>query len=193
MDWKEFKKLPPNKQIEIFNSANAEIKNLAETCESLGFKKSTVQSHFTKVLKCSFNKNLGQYIPNDLQLTTEETAETTTETLGSAQTKDDNSITSKEINSLSNENKNNNYATVEQLKSLQEQIDDIKTILESKSNNQIKISDIPKVKVSVSKTLRLSPKALERFEDFCEMFPQYSKHSILSAMINKFIDDFYNQ
>lgn len=191
MDWKEFKKLPPNKQIEIFNSANAEIKNLAETCESLGFKKSTVQSHFTKVLKCSFNKNLGQYIPNDPQLTTEETAETTTETLGSAPTKDDNSITSKEINSSNNSN--NNYATVEQLKALQEQIDDIKTILESKSNNQIKISDIPKVKVSVSKTLRLSPKALERFEDFCEMLPQYSKHSILSFMINKFIDDFYNQ
>ena len=176
MDWKEFKKLPPNKQIEIFNSANAEIKNLAETCESLGFKKSTVQSHFTKVLNCSFNKNLGQYIPNEV----------------------DNSIEvaqkeSKEINSLSNENKNNNYATVEQLKSLQEQIDVIKDMLESKSNNEIKISDIPKVKTSVSKTLRLSPQALERFEDFCEMFPQYSKHSILSAMINKFIDDFYNQ
>ena len=191
MQWKEFKKLPPSKQIEIFNSANAEIKNLAETCLSLGFKKSTVQSHFTKVLKCSFNKELGQYIPNDPQLTTEETAETTTETLGSALTKDDNSITSKEINSSNNSN--NNYATVEQLKSLQEQIDVIKDMLESKSNNEIKISDIPKVKTSVSKTLRLSPQALERFEDFCEMFPRYSKHSILSAMINKFIDDFYNQ
>ena len=193
MDWKEFKKLPPNKQIEIFNSANAEIKNLAETCESLGFKKSTVQSHFTKVLNCSFNKNLGQYIPNEVDNSIEVAQKESKEPLGSAQTKDDNSITSKEINSLSNENKNNNYATVEQLKSLQEQIDDIKTILESKSNNQIKISDIPKVKTSVSKTLRLSPQALERFEDFCEMFPQYSKHSILSAMINKFIDDFYNQ
>ena len=90
-------------------------------------------------------------------------------------------------------NSNNNYATVEQLKALQKQIDDIKTILESKSNNQIKISDIPKVKTSVSKTLRLSPQALERFENFCEMLPQYSKHSILSFMINKFIDDFYNQ
>lgn len=193
MDWKEFKKLPPNKQIEIFNSANAEIKNLAETCESLGFKKSTVQSHFTKVLKCSFNKELGQYIPNEVDNSIEVAQKESKEPLGSAPTKDDNSITSKEINSLSNENKNNNYATVEQLKSLQKQIDDIKTILESKSNNQIKISDIPKVKTSVSKTLRLSPQALERFEDFCEMFPQYSKHSILSAMINKFIDDFYNQ
>lgn len=187
MQWKEFKKLPPHKQIEIFNSANAEIKNLAETCESLGFKKSTVQSHFTKVLNCSFNKKLGQYIPNEVA------QKESKEPLGSAQTKDDNSITSKEINSLSNENKNNNYATVEQLQSLQEQIDVIKDMLESKSNNEIKISDIPKVKTSVSKTLRLSPQALERFEDFCEMFPQYSKHSILSAMINKFIDDFYNQ
>ena len=193
MDWKEFKKLPPNKQIEIFNSANAEIKNLAETCESLGFKKSTVQSHFTKVLNCSFNKNLGQYIPNEVDNSIEVAQKESKETLRSAQTKDDNSITSKEINSLSNENKNNNYATVEQLKSLQEQIDVIKDMLESKSNNQIKISDIPKVKTSVSKTLRLSPQALERFEDFCEMFHQYSKHSILSAMINKFIDDFYNQ
>lgn len=193
MQWKEFKKLPPSKQIEIFNSANAEIKNLAETCLSLGFKKSTVQSHFTKVLNCSFNKNLGQYIPNEVDNSIEVAQKESKEPLGSAQTKDDNSITSKEITPSNNENKNNNYATVEQLKALQKQIDDIKTILESKSNNQIKISDIPKVKVSVSKTLRLSPKALERFEDFCEMFPQYSKHSILSAMINKFIDDFYNQ
>ena len=193
MQWKEFKKLPPHKQIEIFNSANAEIKNLAETCESLGFKKSTVQSHFTKVLNCSFNKNLGQYIPNEVDNSIEVAQKESKEPLGSAQTKDDNSITSKEINSLSNENKNNNYATVEQLQSLQEQIDVIKDMLESKSNNQIKISDIPKVKTSVSKTLRLSPQALERFEDFCEMLPQYSKHSILSFMINKFIDDFYNQ
>ena len=191
MDWKEFKKLPPNKQIEIFNSANAEIKNLAETCESLGFKKSTVQSHFTKVLNCSFNKNLGQYILNEVDNSIEVAQKESKEPLGSAQTKDDNSITSKEINSSNNSN--NNYATVEQLKALQKQIDDIKTILESKSNNQIKISDIPKVKTSVSKTLRLSPQALERFEDFCEMLPQYSKHSILSFMINKFIDDFYNQ
>ena len=61
MDWKEFKKLPPNKQIEIFNSANAEIKNLAETCESLGFKKSTVQSHFTKVLKVFCCKYTNKY------------------------------------------------------------------------------------------------------------------------------------
>ena len=191
MDWKEFKKLPPNKQIEIFNSANAEIKNLAETCLSLGFKKSTVQSHFTKVLNCSFNKKLGQYIPNEVDNSIEVAQKESKEPLGSAQTKDDNSITSKEINSSNNSN--NNYATVEQLKSLQEQIDVIKDMLESKSNNQIKISDIPKVKTSVSKTLRLSPQALERFEDFCEMLPQYSKHSILSFMINKFIDDFYNQ
>ena len=95
MDWKEFKKLPPHKQIEIFNSANAEIKNLAETCESLGFKKSTVQSHFTKVLNCSFNKNLGQYIPNEVDNSIEVAQKESKEPLRSAQTKDDNSITSK--------------------------------------------------------------------------------------------------
>ena len=180
MNWKEFKLLSLEERLEYFNSHSVQIQGLVDTCKALGFNKSTVQSHFKKY-GYIYNKELSKYTLND-----------STQNITTPRKVSPEVTTPHKVSQEVTKPRKAQYVTMEQFKALQDEIQAIKDILDNAPTINTDMLDVEEVKLSVSKTMRVSPQALERFENFCKAFPQYSKHSILSHIINSFINNYEN-
>ena len=91
-------------------------------------------------------------------------------------------------------NSTNDFVTREEFLALKEQLDNLTKIM-SQSNFtgsydlDVKIKD----EKSIARTMRIYPTTLDRFDKFCRLYPQYSKHEVISHIIDSFLDGINNK
>ena len=192
MDWKEFKKLSDDEQIRIFNEVSTEIKHLENTCNALGFKKSTVQSHFTTKLNCVYDSTLNSYIPKDTKDTVKDN-KTTKETIKDTAPTDTNKNNKVTDPVVTIEMFNN---LVDEFKKLKSEIEELKNSSninhENNRNENIGVNlEVINSFEYTNTSFRVDKKTMNDFRKFCKSnkFKNISNQALLSLALKEFIEN----
>lgn len=88
----------------------------------------------------------------------------------------------------------NDFICRDEFISLQNEIDGLRDIVEGLQLVPTKINPnmdiVEREEKSTSKTFRIYPSSLNALEQFCKLFPQYSKQDIISHIIDNFINNY---